>query len=197
MTKNQITVQGFALSLLPGLSRWIALFGLWTFGISLVTVARAENLSGVYENTGSQIPSDAPPAGGTVSFQGLLGLNFDYALTRALHADTNRVVITQTDSVFRIECRDLDGKVVWSGQWEQGVGCTPAEDRVDLIFHTAGLKYDGYRFSLRPVPGKQLLLVEVQFVKATTLGPSLQPIGSFLFERLSAGSSADRAVAGL
>jgi len=171
--------------------------GLAVTGLLLATVARAADLSGVYENTGSQIDSATPPAGGTVSFQGLLDLNFDYALTRALHADTSQVVITQTGSIFRIECRDLDGKVVWSGQWTQGIGCTPAEDRVDLIFHTKRLKDDGYQFSLRPVPGKQLLLVEVQFVKATTLGPSMQPVGSFLFGRLSAESPADRRVAGL
>jgi len=175
----------------------IVLLGLIMGALSAAPAARAENLSGVYENTGSQISSATPAAGDAISFQGLLGLNFDYALTRALHASTSQVVITQTDSLFRIECRDVDGKVVWSGQWEPGIGCTPAEDRVDLIFHTAQLKYDGYRFSLRPVPGKQLLLVEVQFVKATTLGPSVQPVGSFLFGRLSAGPSVDRAVAGL
>ncbi len=171
--------------------------GLIVAALALASVARAENLSGIYENTGSQIASDAPPAGGTVSFQGLLDLNFDYALTRALHAETNQVVITQTDSLFRIECRDLDGKIAWSGQWPRDVGYTPEEGQVELIFHAPRLKYDSFRFSLRPVPGKQLLLVDVQRINATPLGPSIQPVGTFLFGRLPAKPAAERAVAGL
>lgn len=153
-------------------------------GLFAATAARADELDGVYENAGNLVALDAAQAAGTISFQGLLELNFDYALTRALHSETNRVTIRRTATHLTIQCLDADGKVTWSGRWEKGVGYAVEDDRVDLTFHSARLKYDSYMFSLEPVPQRDLLLVEVKRINATTLGPNAQPVGSFLFGRL-------------
>jgi len=148
------------------------------------TAARAGDLDGVYENTGSLVAA-ATPDSGTISFQGLLELNFDYTLTRALHGATNRVTIRETATHFKIECLDADDHVTWTGSWEKGAGCTTGDDRVDLTFHNSQLKYDSYVLSLQPVPQRDLLLVDVKRLNATLLGPSVQPVGTFVFGRLA------------
>jgi len=151
----------------------------------LATTLRAVDLEGTYENAGTLVPSGITEAPGTVSFQGLLELNFDYVLARALHAETNRVTIGQTATHFTIQCRNSDDKVTWSGRWEKGVGYTVEDDRVDLTFHAARLKYDSYVFSLQPLPQRDILLVEVRRINTTPLGPHVQPVGSFLFSRIA------------
>ena len=75
--------------------------------------------------------------------------------------------------------------MTWSGRWEKGVGYTVEDNRVDLTFHAPRLKYDSYSFSLRLVPQRTSLLVEVKRINATTLGPSVQAVGSFLFNRVA------------
>lgn len=161
------------------LRSWLAIAGLFA-----IANLRAAEVSGVYENFGNLVSSDATPASSRVSFQGLLELNFDYDLTRALHAETSRVVLRQTASRFTIECRDGD-KVTWSGRWEKGSGYSAEEDRVELTFHNAQLKYDSYLFSLQPVAQRDLLLVEVKRINATTLGPNVQTVGTFIFGRIA------------
>jgi len=160
---------------------WLALAGLF----AAIATVRAADIDGDYENAGTLVAPATPQAAGTVSFQGLLELNFDHALTRALHAETNRVTIRQTATHLTIQCRDGNDKVTWSGRWEKGAGYTIEDDRVDLTFHAARLKYDSYLFSLQPVPQRDILLVEVKRINATTLGPNVQPVDSFLFSRVA------------
>jgi len=159
---------------------WLALASLLA-AINL----RAADIDGVYENTGNLVPSDKAQASDSVSFQGLLELNFDHVLTRALHSETSRVALRQTATHFAIECRDNADKVTWTGSWEKGSGYANEDDRVDLTFHAARLKYDSYVFSLQQVPQRELLLVEVKRINATPLGPSVQVVGSFLFGRIA------------
>src|SRR4051794_39328631 len=82
-----------------------------------VLAVHAADLSGVYENAGSFVSLPGAPTEGSASFQGLLELNFDYRLTGALHAAVNRVIVRQTATHFRIECRDTDDHLTWSGAW--------------------------------------------------------------------------------
>lgn len=146
--------------------------------------ARAVDVSGVYENFGSMVAAGAEAADGAISLQGLCNLDFDYGAHRALHADTDRVVITQTDLIFRIECKTSDGNVVWSGQWSQGIGYRADDRQVELVFHSRRLAQDYFGFTLRTVGDQNLLLIEVQRVNSTYFGPVAKPIGSFLFSRL-------------
>src|SRR5258708_3117451 len=124
--------------------------------------ARAAEVSGTYENAGSMVGPDSAAAAGTISLQGLCSLEFDYALTRTLHAQTDRVVVRQSDSTFVIECKDRDGTTTWSGRWsrDQGYGVDPGQ--VNLLFRSKRYENDGFLFSLRPAADGLLLLVEVQ-----------------------------------
>ena len=148
-------------------------------------ITSAADLSGTYENAGILVSSATAQPEGTISFQGLLSLEFDYALARALHAETNRVTIRQTETHFTIECRNLDDQVTWSRRWQKGAGYGVEGDRAELVFRAPQLKDDAYVFSLQRVPQRDLLLVTVERLNATSFGPSAQPVGTFLFGRLA------------
>lgn len=149
-----------------------------------VSAAAVPEISGVYDNIGSHASVAAPNASEPVSFQGLLELNFNHAAAVADHSATARVVLRQTSVGLRIECLDQSGKVTWARGWERGEEYAETEDRIDLKFRAARLKYDSYLFSLKKISGTDLLLVEVYLVQATTLGPNIVLEGSYLFSRL-------------
>jgi hypothetical protein len=148
------------------------------------STARAGDLDGLYESTGTVVSAN-PATAEAVSFHGLLELNFDHVLARAQHSETERVTIQETATRFKIQCLDGEDKVTWTGSWEKGDGCTVTDGRVDLTFHNAKLKYDSYVLTLQTVPGRDLILVEAKRINATPLGPSVQPEGTFVFGRLS------------
>lgn len=153
-------------------------------GIGPSLPVRAADFTGTYENAGSQISSAPPAANGSVSFQGLLGLDFDYAVTRARDAATDRVSITHTDRIFRIECFDTEDAVVWSGQWDRSEGYAPAADRVELTLLARRLPQDRFVFVLTKAR-ESLLQVEVRRVNSSIFGPSVKEVGTYVFGRLS------------
>jgi hypothetical protein len=150
----------------------------------LATTLHAVDVSGTYENAGSMVSPDSAEESGAISFQGLCSLEFNHALTRALHAQTSRVVVTQTGGTFTIECKDLDGVTTWSGQWTKGQGYGVDPGQVNLLFRSKRFEFDGFLFSLRLAGDGRLLLVDVRRVNTTWLGPVAKPIGVFLFNRV-------------
>jgi len=153
-----------------------------------VCSAHEVNMSGTYENAGAMVKPDTTDAAGTISFQGLLSLEFDYPLTREQHAQTDRVVVSQTDSTFTIECKDRDGTTTWSGQWRRDKGYGVEAEQVNLLLRSKRYGDDGFLFSLSLAGERQLLLVEVQRINATTFGPVAKPVGMFLFNRVAGKS---------
>lgn len=152
----------------------------------LAATASAVDVSGNYENAGAMVGPRSAVEAGIISFQGLCTLEFDHALTRALHAQTDRVVVRQTDSAFIIECKDRDGAVTWSGRWERDTGYGVDPGQVNLLFRSKRFESDGFLFSLSLAGDGQLLLVDVRRIKTTWLGPVAQPTGVFLFNRVAA-----------
>lgn len=148
----------------------------------LAATASAVDVSGTYENAGSMI--GATPGADATSLQGLLSLNFDHELTRAIHFKTIRVEIKQTDSQFGIVCKDDDGKEVWSGYWQRNVGYDWDSEKVSLLFRTPRYKQDGFLFKVSLAGDRRMLLVEVLRVNATYFGQMGQPLGTFIFDRL-------------
>jgi hypothetical protein len=151
----------------------------------LAVTARAVDVSGVYENAGAMVSPDSAAAAGTISLQGLCTLEFDHALARALHSQTDRVVVRQTDSTFLIECKDRDGVTTWSGQWSRDVGYGVDANQVNLLFRSKRFEFDGFLFSLSPAGDGRLLLIDVRRVNTTPFGPVAKPIGVFLFSRVA------------
>lgn len=152
----------------------------------LAATLRAVDVSGTYENAGSMVSPDSAAATGTISLQGLCSLEFDHALTRALHTQTDRVVVRQADSTFSIECKDRDGAVTWSGRWARDAGYGVDPGQVNLLFRSKRFEFDGFLFSLSLAGDGQLLLVDVRRVNTTPFGPVAKPIGVFLFSRVAA-----------
>lgn len=153
--------------------------------IALTATARAVDVSGIYENAGNRVGASAPAEAGPISFQGLLGLEFDYALTRALHSQVDRVVVRQADNTFTIECKDRDGATTWSGQWKINEGYGFENDCVKLLLRSRRYPNDGFFFALSPAADGQLLLLEVQRVNSTWFGPVPKQVGTFLFHRIT------------
>lgn len=145
--------------------------------------AWAVDVSGTYENSGTALSTSLEEPAGAVPFRGLLGLEFDLPLARALHSGTDKVTITQTGSSFTIECKDADGGQTWSGRWKIGEGYGIEANQVKLVFRSKRYEFDGFYFLLSTVSEQKLLLVEVQRVQTTWLGPVIKPLGTFLFER--------------
>lgn len=147
--------------------------------------ARAVDVSGVYENAGTVVSTTlaSPEAG--VPFRGLVGLEFDLPLARALHSDTERVTLTQVAGTFTMRCTDAAGAETWTGQWERDRGYGIEGNQVKLIFRSKRFADDGFLFLLTPVGDETLLQVEVLRVHSTFFGPVGKPIGTFLFHRLA------------
>lgn len=155
------------------------------FALAGWNVARAVDVSGTYENAGSMVAPGSAAEAGTISLQGLCTLEFDHALTRALHAQTDRVVVRQSDSTISLECKDRDGATVWSGQWKRNEGYGVDQGQVNLLFRSKRFEFDGFLFSLSLAGEGRLLLVDVRRVNTTPFGPVAKPVGSFLFSRMA------------
>jgi hypothetical protein len=147
--------------------------------------ARAVDVSGTYENTGAMVAPDSEAAAGTISLQGLCSLEFNPALTRALHSQTDRVVLRQSDATFSIECKDRDGATTWSGEWSRDVGYGVEAGQVNLLFRSKRFEFDGFLFSLSAAGDGRLLLIDVRRINTTPFGPVAKPIGAFLFNRVA------------
>ncbi len=151
--------------------------------------ARAVNVSGIYTDAGNTAPSDSQRAAVPVSLQALLGLEFDSDLASPAYSPASRVEITQTDTFFRIICRDPFGAETWSGQWKVGQGYGIEEGRVKLVFRSKRHEPDAFLFLLGPAGEGALLVVEVQRVTPTSFGPGATLQGLFVFERVPGGRS--------
>lgn len=148
--------------------------------------ARAVDVSGNYADSGSTTAT-----GAAVSLQSLLRLEFDPVLAGPMHSPASRVEITQTGSIFRIECLDADGARTWSGQWKKGEGYNTEPEQVKLVFRSKRYDPDGFLFSLDTLSEDQLLIVNVQRIVTTWFGPVIKPVGVYVFERVP-GKSARR-----
>jgi hypothetical protein len=155
--------------------------------LAIAAIARlhAVDVSGVYENAGTLVGPASPAEAGPISLQGLLGLEFDYALTRTLHDQVDRVVVKQAELTFTIECKDRDGATTWSGRWQLNKGYGMEGDRVKLLFRSKRYPDDGFYFTLNTLNEGKLLAVDVQRINSTWFGPVLKPVGTFLFNRVA------------
>lgn len=150
------------------------------FGLLAVT-AQAVDVSGTYENFGTVV--GAASSDTSASFHGLLGLEFDLSLARALFSKTDRVVIKQADTRFAIRCLDANGEQTWGGRWDLDVGYGVEKEQVKLVFSKHEEK-DGFLFLLSAAGDGKLLLVEVHKIQTTWFGPVGKPLGTFIFSRV-------------
>ena len=149
--------------------------------------AEAENLSGVYLDAGSAAVAPGEPeqaAAAPVSLQALLTLEFDSELAGPQYSPASRVEITQTDTYFRIFCKNSDGSETWTGQWKMGEGYGTEAGKVKLVFRSKRHEPDDFLFLLGSTGKDRMLVVEVQRITPTSFGPVAKLQGLFVFERV-------------
>ena len=149
----------------------------------LAVTAHAVDVSGTYENVGTVVGERPAALAEPVNFRGLLTLEFDRPLANARFADVTRIVLTQTDSAFKVSCRDADGNEVWTGRWQRDLGYDFDAKQVKLLFSSKEKKDDGYLFQLSPAGDGNVLIVEITEIHAGPFGPTGKPAGLFAFER--------------
>lgn len=168
----------------PHQLRWRWLVAAVIFAAFVWNEARAENVSGIYQDAGNTAPGDPQQAAIAVSLQALLTLEFDPTLASPSYSPATRVEVTQTDTFFRIICRNSFGTETWSGQWKAGEGYGVEPGQVKLVFRSKRHAPDAFFFLLRPAGEDKLLVVEVQRVTPTSFGPSAKLQGLYVFERV-------------
>jgi hypothetical protein len=160
----------------------------WIAAVLLAVTAaaddRAPDLTGVYDDEGTVVSTATgrPADGG--SLHALLSLEFVPALARILHDQTAQVRIKHSRTSLEIEVIDRDGKVSWQGAWKQGEDYGLREGRVVLHFKPGKFGRDEFLLMFRNVTTHRLLELEVQRLTPTLLGPTVHPIGTYLFPRL-------------
>jgi hypothetical protein len=160
----------------------------WIVAMAIaVTAAAGEreiDLTGVYDDEGTVITTTTGRPADGASLHALFRLEFVPALARILHDQTAQIRIKQGRASLEIEVMDLDGKVSWQGAWELGDGYALREGRLILHFKPGKFGQDEFLLIFKTVSAHRLLEVEAQRLTPTLLGPSIHPIGTYLFSRL-------------
>lgn len=144
--------------------------------------ADSVSIAGIYENEGAVIES-ASPYRGPVSLRALLELEFDHALGVLQHAHINRVEINQRDDSLRLDLFDDSDLNHWHGRWRNNGGFEANAESVKFLLRAPQQRDDLFLFTVTPVNAGAALLVRVQFVHASTFGPSGTEVGLFYFAR--------------
>jgi hypothetical protein len=144
----------------------------------------AADLTGIYDDEGAVIATAAGRPADRGSLHALLSLEFVPALARIIHDQTARVRIKHSRTSLGIEVIDLDGKVSWQGAWKQDEDYGLREGRVVLHFKSGKFGRDEFLLMFRNVTAHRLLELEMQRLTPTLLGPTVHPIGTYLFPRL-------------
>jgi len=151
---------------------------------SAAAVEPEPDLTGVYDDEGTVVTTDVGRASDGVSLHALFKLEFVPALARILHEQTTQIRIKHNRASLEVEVTDPDGKVIWQGAWQHGEGYAMRDGRVVLHFKPGKFGQDEFLLLLRTITVHRLLEVEVQRLTPTLLGPSVHPVGTYLFPRL-------------
>jgi hypothetical protein len=145
------------------------------------------SVTGTYDSEGT-IVETVTDYTGPVSLRALLGLELDLALGFSLHREIPRVEIEQRDRTFTIRTKNAKGETEWAAVWERNGGFEPTKDGVKMLLRAPRFGDDFFMFTLSTVKDGAVLLVEVQRVQSTNLGPKGKPVGKFLFLRATPAS---------
>lgn len=147
----------------------------------------AANVTGTFESVGAAV-QETDGRRATVSLRGLVGLEFDHELARLTHGEVSRVSLDQKEGAFRIRCHRDDGSLEWEGYWERqkGYGLTPEEQRPKILFRSPRLGDDSVALTFWLEADGRMLAVSAERLVASTFGPIIRPLGTFLFARTEA-----------
>jgi hypothetical protein len=160
----------------------------WIAAVLLVVMVKADerapDLTGIYDDEATVITTSIGRPADGASLHALLSLEFVPALARILHDQTGQVRIKHSRASLEIEVLDREGKVSWLSVWRQGEDYALREGRVILHLRPGKFGRDEFLLMFRNVTNHRLLELEVQRLTPTLLGPTVHPIGTYLFPRL-------------
>lgn len=165
------------------LSRFLRLGCIWLLA---TLAASATDVSGVFSDKGSVISSEQPEqAGEEASLHALLSQEFDPEMGRIIYAETERLDLIQTSDNLTFRAHLEKMRLSWSVEYlYEAVKGSVHGPRV-IVNLRKPEERDVYTYIFELLENTDHLLVTVYRVTATIVGPSGQPIGSFLFERMA------------
>ncbi|GAB5561894.1 MAG: hypothetical protein SynsKO_35410 [Synoicihabitans sp.] len=149
--------------------------------VALVTLAlgaanlQAQNVSGVFADKGTVIGKD----GATISFHGLLSLDFNPVMTDAKYSDTSHVAMFERDGKIDIEIFNDDEEMIWGAVWDASDGYSREGDVA--VIRMQSTKSTRVALSIRPISGGDILEVTANYISPTAFGPNAEPIGTYIF----------------
>ncbi len=140
------------------------------------------SVAGTYEGEGTVV-SAKPAYDGPVSLRALLALEFDHARGLKAHGGIPQVQITQAERSLKIETKNAEGRVEWTGEWTRNGGFQATEAEVKFLIRAKREGGEVFMFTLTPASGGAALTVQIQRIENTMTGPLGHDVGVFLFLR--------------
>jgi hypothetical protein len=168
-------------ALSPAGKRWPALLALALF---LPFSAQAIDLSGIYADGGTNVPSGTNPPTEEPSLGAWLSLEFDANLVRVRRDQTSHVVIKHSGDELVLEVYDIDETIRWSARWIEGREYLIQGDRAVVRISPTRVGGAEVILVIERLPESGLLQVTAQRVSATMLGPAARKVGMALFHAM-------------
>ncbi|MBT5900637.1 MAG: hypothetical protein HOH58_00845 [Opitutaceae bacterium] len=145
-----------------------------------LTPVSALDITGSYDDKGTVIGSTTGD-NETISFHGMLSLDFDPIMAEAKYGDTTHIDLIDKEGKLDIEIIDKEGKMVWGAVWRARDGYS--HEGESAVIRISNGTSDGSRTSLVITPLNDGAYLEVTAYKitATAVGPKSDPIGSYIF----------------
>tara|TARA_B110000305_G_scaffold126962_1_gene142211 strand:+ start:1542 stop:2051 length:510 start_codon:yes stop_codon:yes gene_type:complete len=149
--------------------------------IVALTPVSALDISGSYDDKGTVIRSESGGGSETISFHGMLSLDFDPIMAEAKYGDTTHIDLIDKDGKLDIEIIDKEGKIVWGAVWRANDGYSHEGDSAVIRISNGNSSGDRTSLVITPLSDGAYLEVKAYRVTATALGPKSHPIGSYIF----------------
>jgi hypothetical protein len=159
-------------------------FGLLVIFLLMAVTGSAIDLSGIYADGGTTIPSGTDRSVEEPSLRALLSLEFDSNLVSALRDQTSHVVIKHEGDQLLIEVYDVNETVSWSARWIEGREYVIQNARLIARFPPTRVGGEEILLVIERLPDHGLLQVSTQRVSATMLGPAARKMGTALFHAM-------------
>jgi len=160
---------------------WTHWFSLAVIILSAAVQLKAVDLSGVYADGGTNVPTSSDQAKGESSLHALLRLEFDAKVASVLREQTSQVKIKHESGLLDIEVYDVNESISWSARWVEGRDYLIQGERLIARLKAAHLGADEIILTLERLPNYGLLQVSTQRVSPTVLGPAARKLGTALF----------------
>ena len=157
------------------------LSALLALALLLPLPAQAVDLSGIYADGGTNVPSGPNAPVEEPSLRALLSLEFDSKLVSVRRDQTSHVVVKHSGDQLVLEVYDINETISWSARWFEGREYFIQGDRAVVRFPPTRVGGEELILVIERLPETGLLQVTAQRLSATMLGPAARKVGMALF----------------